>query len=240
MVNNGLTSMSKRLDEKTWQEVEESLRETIPHYERVNSAITFGLSGKMRELLLDFDVPNKSTILDAGCGPGELSELILRKCPDCRVICMDPLPDMLKAAALRLGNRVELLRGVFEDIPLEEGSVDMIMASYSFRDAIDKEAALQEFRRVLKPGGRLMILDLAKPDNRILSTVIGLYIRFLVPVISAVLIGRWNSPWKALYKTYKHMLTSKELTRLIGRYFEVEERLSKFGVAFTIVRARKV
>ncbi len=232
--------MSKRLDERTWVEVEESLRETIPHYERVNSVITFGLSGRMRKLFLDTEIPPGSVVLDAGCGPGELSKLLLSKCEGCRVICMDPLPEMLREAAIRLGNRVKLLKGVFEDIPLEDGTVDVIMASYSFRDAFDKEKALQEFKRVLKPGGRLMILDLAKPDNKAFSAIIGGYIRFLVPVVSALLIRRWDTPWRTLYKTYKYMITSKELAKLVGRYFEVEERITWLGGVFTIVRARRV
>ncbi len=233
--------MSKRLDEDTWNDVVVSLKETIPHYERVNRVITFGLSNKMRKLLLSTPIPEGSSILDVGCGPGQLSRLILERCPTCKIICMDPLPEMLKAAALNLNvnGNVQFIRGVFEKIPLEDSCVDVVVASYSFRDSFDKEKALLEVRRVLKPGGRFMVLELARPNNKAFATLVGWYIRFLVPVMSALVIRKWKTPWRALYKTYVNMLTAEQLRNLINEFLEVEEQLNRLGGTFTIIRARK-
>ncbi len=221
---------------------------TIPYYEKVNHLITFGLSGRMRRVLIEMaDLRAGNIVLDAGCGPGTMSELIIERIsPGGGLICLDPLQSMLEEARKNLskysglGVSIEFKKGKFEDIPLNDGCLDAIIASYSFRDSIERESALKEFRRTLKGGGKLLILDLTKPNVEQLSLMVGFYIRWIVPILSqAFYLRDKSSPWKALHLTYENMLTSLELVKLVGKYFKiVKVEKTAFGT-FTAIKAQK-
>ncbi len=244
----GLNSLLKGLDESIWRIVMEELERTVPYYERVNHLITLGYSGKMRRVLIEIsDLRAGDVVLDAGCGPGNMSELIIERIrPGGRLICLDPLQSMLNEARMNLSKysmyevKLEFKRGTFEDIPLDDNSLDAVIASYSFRDAIDRESTLKEFRRILKNGGRLLMLDLTKPYVEQLGNAVRLYIKWVVPPLSKIFYPRdKRSPWNTLYITYEKMLTSLELVNLIGKYFKIEKvKWAIFGT-FTAVKARK-
>ncbi len=235
------------LGDAAWRETVSALDRTVKKYERVNRIVTFGYSDFMRRKLVEMaKFHDEITVLDAGCGPGNLSRHILRRMRlrGGRLYCLDPLPSMLKAAFNSLRNmagdvKLSFIEATFESIPLPDSSIDMVAASYSLRDARDLYKALEEFRRVLKPGGVLLILDLAKPDNKLFSSLVGLYIRTLVPLISIPIYGSLDTPWKALYPTFKHMLTARELIEEIREYFEViKVKKALFGT-FVAIKARK-
>ncbi len=235
------------LGDAAWRETINALDRTVKKYERVNRIVTFGYSDFMRRKLVEMvKFYEGITVLDAGCGPGNLSRHILRRMRSRggRLYCLDPLPSMLKAAFDNLRGmagdvKLSFMEATFESIPLPDSSIDVVAVSYSLRDAKDFYKALDEFRRVLKPGGVLLVLDLVKPDNRVLSSLVGLYIRALVPLISIPIYGSFDTPWKALYPTFKRMLTSKELIEEIGEYFEViKVKKALFGT-FVAIKARR-
>ncbi len=241
--------MPEGLDESTWKGVIEELERTIPYYERVNHLITLGHSGKMRRVLIEIsDLKAGDVVLDVGCGPGNMSELIIEKIrPGGRLICLDPLQSMLNEAHRNLskysgsGVKLEFKKGRFEDIPLDDECLDAIVASYSFRDAVDRESALKEFRRTLKKGGKFLMLDLTKPDVKQLSLMVGFYIKWIVPPLSKIFYPMgMRSPWNALHITYEKMLTSLELVNLIGKYFRIEKVEKAMFGTFTAVKAIKL
>ncbi|MDK2383535.1 MAG: class I SAM-dependent methyltransferase, partial [Candidatus Korarchaeota archaeon] len=157
---------------------------------------------------------------------------------------LDPLPSMLKAAFDNLrgiAGDVELnfLEATFESIPLPNSSVDVIVTAYALRDARDLYGALSEFKRVLKPGGQLLVLDLVRPDNRAFAWLVDLYLRTLVPLISIPIYGSLDTPWKALYPTFRIMLTASEFTSIIGEEFEVIKVKRALLGTFVAIKARR-
>ncbi|MCS7103598.1 MAG: class I SAM-dependent methyltransferase [Candidatus Korarchaeum sp.] len=231
------------LEPSEWNKVIEALERTIERYELVNRLISLGYSGRMRRKLAEMALlEDGMVILDAGCGPGLMSELLLSKLRRAKLYCLDPLPSMLKAAfdRLKLLNgdfSLNFIESTFEQIPLVSSSVDLIAASYSLRDARDFYRALEEFRRVLKVGGQLLVVEVTKPDSELLARLGGTYLKHLVPLISAVIYGSLKTPWKELYPTYESMMRSSEFIKEIGDYFEVVEvKKGLFGI-FTALRA---
>ncbi|MEM3692187.1 MAG: class I SAM-dependent methyltransferase [Candidatus Korarchaeum sp.] len=231
------------LGPEEWSRVIEALERTVRKYELVNRVISLGYSGRMRKKLAEMALLEDGiVVLDAGCGPGLMSELLLSRLRRAKLYCLDPLPSMLKAAFDRLkflkGDfSLNFIEGTFERIPLPSGSVDLLVASYSLRDARDFYGALEEFRRVLRVGGQLLVLEVTKPDNELLARLGGAYLKYIAPLISAPIYGSLKTPWKELYPTYERMMTSSEFIEEIGDYFEViEVRRGLFGI-FTALKA---
>ncbi len=233
------------LEDGTWREIISALDRTVRKYETVNRIVTLGYSERMRRVLAGMAVlEDGMTVLDAGCGPGNMSIHVLRKMRRGRLYCLDPLPSMLKAAfdnlrAMAGEVRLGFLEGTFESIPLPASSVDVVITAYALRDARDLYGALSEFRRVLKPGGQLLVLDLVRPDSRLFAWLVGLYLRTLVPLISAPIYGSLDTPWKALYPTFKGMLTASEFVEAIGEEFEVVRVRRALLGTFVAVKAMR-
>lgn len=100
------------------------------------------------------------TVGDLGCGTGRLAETVAPFVR--RVIAVDESPDMLEAARRRLAEeeRVELRRGRLESLPLEDGSLDVALLGLVLHHVADPERALAEAARVLRIGGRLLVVDM--------------------------------------------------------------------------------
>ncbi|RLG46045.1 MAG: hypothetical protein DRO06_05060 [Thermoproteota archaeon] len=236
--------MAEGLPEPVWEEVLDSMRRVAACYERANAVMSLGLSSRMRRALLEMvPIPPNARILDAGCGPGEMSVEVARLLsPSSTLYLLDPLREMVELARSRVAGlvRVVPLVGTFEDIPLDDGSVDVVLASYSLRDARDRRRALSEFRRVLRVGGILGVVEVTRPDGRAASAVAALYVRLVAPGLAVLATGRVDCPWRCLYKTFRGMWTSSELVDEISRLFRViEVRKRALGV-FTAVAAIKV
>lgn len=105
-------------------------------------------------------------VLDIGTGTGAVAEsAVSLVAPDGTVVGIDPSPDMLALARERLGDSVDLREGRAEEIPLPDGSVDVVLASLSMMYVIDRTAAARELARVLRPEGRLVAAVWGPPER---------------------------------------------------------------------------
>lgn len=132
--------------------------------------------------------------LDLAAGTGDYAFTMLRREPACRVLAADLSLGMLtrmadKARRLGVESRVSLVRGDGERLPLRAGQLDGLAIGYGIRNFPDKQQALLECGRVLRPGGRLAILELAGIPNPLLRRLFGLYFRYLLPVIGRLVSG---------------------------------------------------
>lgn len=105
------------------------------------------------------------SLLDVACGTGALIEMIRRRRPDLRMLGVDLSPDMLEQAKRRMsaaahhGNTIAWKVGQAEQLPAEDGSFDILTCTNAFHLVRDGRAALTEFRRVLAPGGMMILVD---------------------------------------------------------------------------------
>jgi ubiquinone/menaquinone biosynthesis C-methylase UbiE len=110
-------------------------------------------------------------VLEVGCGTGNLALLVARRYPDARVVGLDPDPRALALAgrkAARRGVSVQLDRGFGDALPYPDASFDRVLSAFMFHhlEAEEKRAMLREIRRVLRPGGRLHLLDFGGSHHR--------------------------------------------------------------------------
>jgi len=136
-----------------------------------SAAASFAL-GCLREEALAAVVPSGWTVVDAGCGDGYLTEVLADRFA--RVIAVDHSGERLRAAGKRLrSRRATFLRGEVDAMPLRRGFADAVFLSLVLHHVPEIKSALAEARRVLRPGGRVVVLDLAPHEEESLRDRLG-------------------------------------------------------------------
>lgn len=159
---------------------------TAGDYERVERVLAFG-SGPWyrRQALLRAGLAPGMHVADVGTGTGLVAREAVRILGDpAAVTGVDPSPGMLANARLPQG--VRLLEGSAERVPLPDAAVDFLSMGYALRHVSDLEIAFREFRRVLRPGGVVCILEITRPESRIGRAALKAYLRGVVPAIARV------------------------------------------------------
>jgi demethylmenaquinone methyltransferase/2-methoxy-6-polyprenyl-1,4-benzoquinol methylase len=120
-------------------------------------------------------------------------------------------------------------------MPFKSSSFDVIMCGYSLRDAIELKLAIREMHRVLKRGGRLIIVDLGKPDNPILRAGVAFYLKYVLGVLAFVFAGKAGLKFRTLYGTYLRWPKNSELETILKELFpRVEFKKGMMGGAVII------
>lgn len=110
--------------------------------------------------VIDAVAPSAQTVLDVGCGTGLLLEQLAAAKSGATLLGVDPAHAMLEQARARAQGRFEVIEGRAEGLPVPNSSQDLILSVLSFDHWADQEAGLAEVRRVLRPGGVVVIADL--------------------------------------------------------------------------------
>lgn len=177
--------------------------ETAPDYDRIERVLAFGTGAWYRRMALKrAGLAQGAHVLDVGIGTGLVAREALQLIgPSGRLVGVDPSPGMMGEVALP---GVELLRGRAEALPQPDASNDFLSMGYALRHLSDVRPAFAEFFRVLRPGGRLLILEITKPESRIGTAVLKAYMRAVVPMIARV-VGRrrdtaelWRYYWDTI------------------------------------------
>ena len=226
-----------------WPEVISTLRSIIPVYNRVNRVISLGKDADYRRMCLNRQLNFGDRILDAGSGFGNMSKLArIEMNGELEVILYDPIIEML-----RIGRSlddesdlsIQLSSGIFEYLPFRNNIFDAVLCGYSLRDAIHLKDAIAEFHRILKPNGRLLIVDLGKPDQAFLDALVSMYLKYVLGFLAFTVAGSKGLGFRALYGTYKRWPKNSELKRMLEREFsEVQFRKYMLGGAVIIAATK--
>jgi len=221
-----------------WAGVIDVLREIIPVYDRVNSYISLGRDAEHRRRGLAGRVSAGDRILDAGSGFGNMSAAAAALCGGrIEVTMCDPLVPMLARAGPSAPGAPAPRRScaVFEHMPFRDGRFDAVLCGYSLRDAISLRAAIAEIHRVLGDGGRLVVVDLGKPDHPLVRAGVAAYLRLLLPVVALAAGGRLGLKFGALYGTFRRWPTNARLRGLLlERFSRVEFDTDLMGGAIMV------
>jgi demethylmenaquinone methyltransferase / 2-methoxy-6-polyprenyl-1,4-benzoquinol methylase len=229
------------LGTRYWTEVIEVLRVIIPVYDKVNRVISLGKDEKYRLQGIRGRVMPGNIILDAGCGYGNMSRLALEEAGgNANVVMYDPILEMLANVKNYLpGLQAALYSGIFEYMPFREGTFDVVLCGYSLRDAVHLPQAIAEMHRVLKAGGRLVIIDLGKPDNSVLRMVVSAYLKYFLGIFAYLAAGKAGLKFKTLYGTYMRWPKNSQLESMLkDRFSQVRFEKGMMGGA-VIVAAYK-
>ncbi|HSD04174.1 MAG TPA: class I SAM-dependent methyltransferase [Nitrosopumilaceae archaeon] len=219
-----------------WGDVLDVLRDIIPVYDKVNSFISLGKDEEFRTKGLSGRVKEGNAVLDAGSGFGNMSKTASKLCGNnLNITLYDPLTPMLKNAKKFFENTPTLASGVFEHIPFRDEEFDAVICGYSLRDAISLKTAISEIHRVLKKGGRFVIVDLGKPDHPFIRMGVSFYLRMILPVIAFAAAGKLGLKFATLYGTYKLWPQNKKLeAMLLEKFSKVEFDTAMMGGAIMV------
>ena len=127
-------------------------------------------------------------MLDVACGPAMVAQCARDVVgPSGRVIGLDPSIGMLREA--QKGPCRNIVRGIGEQLPFPDASFDFLSMGYALRHVSDLKTAFSEYRRVLKPGGIVLLLDICRPRSALLLSMSRFYIKTVLGIVFAVSTG---------------------------------------------------
>ncbi|HEY2679537.1 MAG TPA: class I SAM-dependent methyltransferase [Steroidobacteraceae bacterium] len=167
---------------------------TAGDYDRIERVMALGTgSHYRRRALRRAGILPGMRVLDIGAGTGLMARQAARLVGATgRVIGVDPSTGMLQSAKVPEG--VELVVGSAEAIPAAADSADFLCMGYALRHVSDLSAAFREFLRVLKPGGRICLLEITRPAGPVARGLLRTYMRGVVPSLAWVFGHNSESP----------------------------------------------
>lgn len=207
--------------------------ETADDYDRVEGVLALG-SGPWyrRRALRRTGLVAGMNVLDVAMGTGLVAREAMRLVGDTgRVIGVDPSPGMLKQA--RQSIKATAVVGVGQAIPFADASFDFVSMGYALRHLPDLNTAFAEFFRVLKPGGRVCILEISRPKRRHRRALLALYFKGILPVLSRLIRTRPETRklWTYYWETIDQCVPPETvLTALTAAGFKSEKRILSLGL----------
>ncbi|MYD09312.1 MAG: ubiquinone/menaquinone biosynthesis methyltransferase [Chloroflexi bacterium] len=162
-------------------------------YDLINRLITGGQDQKWRRLVVHkAALAPRGSLLDIAAGTGDIAFEALRTAPGARVVAADFALGMMHVGRRRApyGQRVTWTGADALRLPFADNCFDAVASGYLMRNVADISQALNEQRRVLKPEGRIVILDTSPPPDNLLRPLIMLHLKFGIPLIGRLVGGR--------------------------------------------------
>lgn len=154
-----------------------------------------------------------ASLLDIGAGTGDLARAALRQQPAARVVAAD-----FTLAMMRVGQRAGRLPFSAADalrLPFADASFDAAVSGFLMRNVTDVHKALAEQYRVLKRGGRIVVLDATRPKKNILSPFIWVHMHIVIPALGGLLSGMRDA-YRYLPDTAENFVTAERLAALMA------------------------
>jgi demethylmenaquinone methyltransferase/2-methoxy-6-polyprenyl-1,4-benzoquinol methylase len=155
-------------------------------YDLMNTLMTGGQDRTWRRIVAEAVTGERTnTVLDVGTGTGKLGEAIFLAAPNARVVGVDFTQAMLRAAPPRLKRAgADALQ-----LPFGDAQFDAVVSAFLVRNLADPASGIAEQVRVLRPGGRLAVLETTPGPNGLVRPFFRLYMRFVVPVLGWLIAG---------------------------------------------------
>lgn len=208
-------------------------------YDALNRLLSVGLDRRWRRrAVAALALTGRERVLDVCCGTGDLAiEAATSAAGRAReIVGLDFAGEMLRFAQpkvqrLALDQRIRLVRGDATRLPLPAESVDATMIGFGIRNVIDHAAACREICRVLRPGGRLMILEFGMPRLPGIRAAYRAYFRYLLPRVGG-LVSKHGDAYAYLPASVEEFPAPPEFVKLLEQcgFTGVQHRKMSFGI----------
>ena len=192
--------------------VREMFDSTAEDYDRMENILGFGTGKWYRgEALKRAGLKSGMRVVDVGAGTGLVTREAVKIVGDAALVTgVDPSPSMLANANLP---GVQMLNGKAESIPLPDNSCDFLSMGYALRHIGDLRAAFREFHRVLKPGGKICLLEITCPESAWGKFLLKIYMKGWVPLLAPFIGDRRNTRrlWRYYWDTIEACLPPEQI-----------------------------
>ena len=220
------------------EKVQQMFDNIAPTYDKLNHIMSLNVDKLWRRHALKEIVDGTpQRILDVACGTGDSTISIARAAAvGTKVTGADISEGMMalvteKAEKAGVLDRIDLQVADGEALPYEEGTFDRVTCAFGIRNFEHKEKGLEEFRRVLRPGGRAVILELSVPQNKVLRWAYDLYFLHILPWVGGKVSGD-KAAYKYLPASVHNFPAPKEFCRMMEEagFRSVRFRTFTFGL----------
>jgi demethylmenaquinone methyltransferase / 2-methoxy-6-polyprenyl-1,4-benzoquinol methylase len=215
-------------------------------YDEINHKLSMGKDiqwrkDSVRQLLKGGFKPGK--VLDLCAGTGDFALALVAEQMECKVLLLDFSREMLKLARTKtrgIQSRVDLLEADALKLPVQDMAFDAVLCGFGVRNLDSAEAGLQEVARVLKPGGRLVVLDFFKPQGFLPNLFYSFYMKYVVTRVGGS-ISKDPDAYTYLPDSAKAFLTVDDFGKLMEKcgFKEVGWETRSMGVAASVMGTRK-
>lgn len=215
-------------------------------YDLNNRLHSFGQDQRWRRLAVKLaNVQPGDDVLDAACGTGDLS-LAFSVAGALSVTGLDFTEEMLDIAKQKSvrhqqqfpGSVVpQFVHGDAMNLPFDDGAFDVVSIAFGIRNVADPAKALSEFRRVLRPAGRLIVLEFSQPRNRLIRIGNNLYCRYIMPFTASLIARDRVGAYRYLPKSVATFPEGDEFAQLVvnAGFTDVRPHPMTFGVCTAYV-----
>ncbi|MFH1999367.1 MAG: ubiquinone/menaquinone biosynthesis methyltransferase [Planctomycetota bacterium] len=218
--------------------VRDAFASIAPRYDLLNTLLSGGVEIVWRRHAVRALQPERNDrVLDLCAGTLTLSQDILKREPRIlSITSVDFCVEMLLLGSSRLApwqeEKIFPVTGDAEAIPAASDSFDSAIVTYGIRNLADREAGIRELFRVLKPGGRLVILDFLQPSAPVISTLYGFYLKRILPLIGGAVSGS-SAAYRHLSDSIEGFISAEALCALLegAGFRQVNVDRLSFGIA---------
>ncbi len=204
-----------------------------PRYDLLNRMLTFGMDiGWRKKTVASLGLAPGSVVLDLACGTGDLCRVLTDA--GLRPVGVDRSAGMLAAAR----TSAALVRGDGMRLPMPDGSVDGVVCGFALRNVLSLADFFAECARVLRPGGRVALLEVCEPANPVLRAGHSVYFNRVVPLVGGLVSDR--AAYRYLPKSLAYLPPGPEILDLLGEGFDAaERRMLSVGIAQLLTGTRR-
>ncbi len=238
-----------------WQEQElDSLHENAQKHDKVRAmfnaiARSYDLNNRLHSLwrdeswrkraVIEARVQPGESVLDCACGTGDLTQAFARFSKAAHIVGSDYTPNMLEVARHKrehlhnqLQSRIEYLQADAQQLPFEDQSFDVVSIAFGIRNVQDPDKAMGEFYRVLKPDGRLMILEFGQPGFPPMRWFNTFYCGTVMPRTATWIARDRSGAYKYLPRSVKSFKTRPEMEQSYAQagFEQVWSKPLTFGI----------
>jgi len=210
-----VTNTASQDPQKRARGVQRMFAGIAPRYDLMNRLMTGGMDVRWRvEVIRQARLQAGQALLDLGAGTGDLAREALKQVPTARVLAADFTIEMMLTGRSHYEQPQDWSGADALNLPFPEQSFDAVVSGFLMRNVVDVPKALAEQYRVLKPGGRLVVLDTTRPQQNLLSPFIRFHMRKVIPWLGGLLSGD-RSAYTYLPETSENFLLAEDLLERI-------------------------
>ena len=224
--------------EKKKRFIQELFDSIVPTYDLLNHVLSGGTDLLWRRnMFKHLDRVHNKNAIDLCCGTGDVSRLLYQK--GAKVVSLDFSINMLKRGISKKALKGGAVSADACHIPFQDNTFSAATIAFGIRNIPDIDHFITEVFRVLAPGGQLAILELVRPQNRLIRRLYSYYLNTVLPFIGGIISGR-KSAYNYLSKTIATFIDQPDLQKMLKRYgfIHITAHPQTLGIA-TIITCEK-